>query len=89
MPADFPHFVRIDREARGRTRHTIVHAHDPRFTLELAADADAPDRVGRGVIKRLCVPNSWAGDYGQYAKFLAQAQEFFVASGGSVGGRRQ
>lgn len=87
MPASFPHFVRIDRDERGRARHYVVHAHDPRFTLELAADGAAPDRIGRGVIKRLCVPNSWAGDYGQYAKFLAQAQEFFAESGEAPSGR--
>ena len=77
---NFSHFVRIDRERRGCERHFVVHTLDPKFTLELAADQEAPDRVGRGVIKRLCVPNSWAGDYGQYGKLLAAAQEFFAES---------
>jgi hypothetical protein len=81
----FAHFVRIDRERRGLERHFVVHTHDPKFTLELTADRDAPDQVGQGVIKRICVPNSWAGDYGQYGKLLAAAQEFFVESqAGSV-----
>ena len=79
-PMSSPHFVRIDRDGRGRERHYVVHARDPRFTLELTPDAEAPDRIGRGVIKRLCVPNSWAGDYGQYAKLLTGAQEFFAES---------
>lgn len=77
---NFPHFVRIDRERRGNERHYVVHTLDPRFTLELTADRAAPDGVGRGVIKRLCIPNSWAGDYGQYAKLLAAAQDFFAQS---------
>jgi hypothetical protein len=77
---NFSHFVRIDRERRGLERHFVVHTHDPKFTLELAADPEAPDRVGRGVIKRICVPNSWAGDYGQYGNLLAAAQEFFAES---------
>ena len=81
MPADFPHFVRLDRDGRGAARHYVVHLPDPRFTLELAPDGDAPDRTGGGVIKRLCVPNSWAGDYGRYAKLLGQAQKFFAQSG--------
>ena len=76
------HFVRIDREGRGAARHYVVHTHDPKFTLELSPDRDAADRVGRGIIKRICVPNSWAGDYGQYAKMLAAAQEFFAQSSG-------
>lgn len=80
-PMNFSHFVRIDRERRGLERHYVVHTHDPKFTLELTADHEAPDKVGRGVIKRVCVPNSWAGDYGKYAKLLAQAQDFFASSG--------
>jgi hypothetical protein len=83
-----PHFVRVDREGRGDTRHYVVHTHDPMFTLELRPDRDAADQVGRGIIKRICVPNSWAGDYGQYGKLLAAAQEFFAQSGGSAPVRR-
>lgn len=77
---NYSHFVRIDRERHGRERHYVVHTHDPKFTLELVPDREAPDKMGRGVIKRVCVPNSWAGDYGQYAKLLAAAQEFFAES---------
>jgi len=79
----FPHFVRIDRDGRGADRHFVVHTHDPKFSVELAPDHDAADGLGQGVIKRVCVPNSWAGDYGRYAKLLAKAQEFFAASTGA------
>ena len=84
---NFSHFVRIDRERRGLERHYVVHTLDPKFTLELTADREAPDRVGRGVIKRLCVPNSWAGDYGRYAKLVNAAQEFFQQSQAGPPGR--
>ncbi|WP_438480958.1 hypothetical protein [Oleiharenicola lentus] len=77
---NFPHFVRIDRDGRGRGRHYVVHTHDPKFTLELTPDTDAPDKIGKGVLKRVCVPNSWAGDYGKYAKMITAAQEFFAQS---------
>ena len=80
LPMNFAHFVRIDRDGRGPGRHYVVHTHEPNFTLELAPDLAAPDGVGQGVIKRLCVPNSWAGDYGQYGKMLAVAQDFFAES---------
>ena len=83
---NFPHFVRIDRESGGLKRHYVVHTRDPKFTLELTPDCEAPDRVGSGIIKRVCVPNSWAGDYAQYGKFLAAAQEFFAQSGTTGGG---
>jgi len=78
---NFSHFVRIDRERRGFARHYVVHACDPKFTLELTPDLEAADSIGQGVIKRVCVPNSWAGDYGQYSKLLDAAQEFFAQSG--------
>jgi hypothetical protein len=85
---NFSHFVRIDRERRGGGRHYVVHTHDPKFTLELTPDTDAPDKVGRGVIKRVCVPNSWAGDYGRYAKAVTAAQDFFAQSHAATGGAR-
>jgi hypothetical protein len=50
--------------------------------MELAPDSGAPDRVGNGVLKRICVPNSWAGDYQKYFRLMSGAQKFFVASFG-------
>jgi hypothetical protein len=82
-----PHFVRVDRDGRGASRHYVVHTVAPQFAVELAPDADAPDGAGRGVIKRVRVPNSWAGDYTKYAKLLAAAQDFFARS--APGGPRR
>jgi hypothetical protein len=73
-------FLRIEREERDGSRHTVVHFNDPKFSMEIAPDREAPDKVGRGVLKRLCVPNSWAGDYGKYAQLVGAAQEFFKES---------
>ncbi|MSU64685.1 MAG: hypothetical protein EXS38_00960 [Opitutus sp.] len=70
-------FLRIEREGREGSRHYVLHLQDPKFSIELAPDPSAPDRVGRGVMMRLCVPNSWAGDYTSYAKYLNAAQEVF------------
>jgi hypothetical protein len=78
VPETFPHFVRIDRDGGRAEAHFVVHVHDPRFTLELTPDPAAPDRIGRGIIRRICVPNSWAGDYGRYGPLLQAAQEFFA-----------
>jgi len=80
IPMEFPHFLRIEREGGGGSKHTIVHTNDPKFSMELMPDAAAPDKVGKGIIKRVCVPNSWAGDYASYAKFMGAAQEFFGQS---------
>lgn len=77
---NFSEFLRIEREGRDGSKHYVVHTHDPKFTLELAPDGLAPDKIGRGVIKRVHVPNSWAGDYTKYAKFMSAAQEFFEMS---------
>lgn len=73
-------FMRIEREERDGSRHYVVHTLDPKFSMELAPDRDAKDKHGKGVIKRIRVPNSWAGDYGKYAKLMSAAQEFFAQS---------
>ncbi len=73
-------FLRVEREGLHGSRHYVVHTHDPKFTVELSPDAAAPDQVGRGVIQRVHVPNSWAGDYTKYAKVITAAQEFFGQS---------
>jgi len=77
---DFAHFMRIERKTGGRSKHVVVHTHDPKLSLELAPDREAADGMGKGVIKRVCVPNSWAGNYSQYGKLIAAAQEFFQQS---------
>jgi hypothetical protein len=77
---NFSQFLRIEREGRDGSKHYVVHTHDPKFTMELAPDGGAPDKIGRGVIKRVLVPNSWAGDYTKYSKFMTAAQEFFAES---------
>jgi hypothetical protein len=75
------HFMRVEREApEGGARHYVVHVRDPKFAVEMTPDADAADKVGAGVIKKVSVPNSWAGQYSQYATLLKQAQEFFRQS---------
>ena len=79
---NFSDFLRIEREGADGSRHYVVHTHDPKFTMELSPDQAAPDKIGRGVIKRIQVPNSWAGDYTKYSKFITSAQEFFEKSFG-------
>ena len=72
--------MRVEREKGGGSRHYVVHLRDPKFAVEMGPDLDAPDKVGAGVIKRVSVPNSWAGQYSQYGALLKAAQEFFRQS---------
>lgn len=72
--------MRVERERGGKSSHYVVHVRDPKFAVEMTPDTDAPDKVGTGVIKRVSVPNSWAGQYSQYATLLKAAQEFFRQS---------
>jgi hypothetical protein len=74
----FSHFLRIQRDEQAGTKHYIVHTVDPRFSMELVPDRGAPDKVGKGVIKRICLPNSWSGNYGKCANLIGSAQEFFA-----------
>ncbi len=73
-------FLRIERDESGGSRHYVVHTAAPTFSMEMTPDREAPDQIGRGVIKRVCLPNSWAGDYGRYAKLMDAAQDFFTQS---------
>ena len=75
-----PDFLRIERDGPDGSKHYVVHTHDPKFTMELIPDPAAPDQIGRGVIRRILVPNSWAGDYTKYSKFIGAAQDFFSRS---------
>lgn len=77
---DLGNFLRIEREASGKSKHYVVHLQDPRFSMELLPDRDAPDRVGSGVIKRICIPNACIGNCTNYAKLISSAQEFFRQS---------
>jgi hypothetical protein len=77
---DFSHFLCIECDGPGRPQHYVRHVVDPKFSLELTPDCTAPDQIGHGVIKRICVPNSWAGDYVRCWKLLGVAQDFFAQS---------
>ena len=74
----FSHFLRVESDEQAGSKHYIVHTIAPRFSLELAPDCEAPDKVGQGVIKKITLPNSWTGDYGKCAKLISSAQEFFA-----------
>ena len=73
-------FVRIEQNGPDGSKHYVIYTSDPKFALELSPDKEAPDRVGQGVIKSIRVPNSWAGDYAKYSKYITAAQRFFAAS---------
>ena len=77
---NFAHFLRIERDDGEHSSHYVIHLKDPKFSMEFLPDRDAPDKVGNGVIKRICVPNSCLGDYSKYAKLMSAAQEFFKQS---------
>lgn len=79
-PMNFADFLRIERDAGGKSNHYVIHVRDPKFSMELIPDTEAPDKVGKGVIKRVCLPNSCIGDYNKYSKLISAAQEFFRQS---------
>jgi hypothetical protein len=90
-----PPFCRVERrDAGGTTRHYVVHTESPKFLVEF--DRATPSAAGAGtggptqpgqakvrerpVIRRVCVPNSWAGDYHLCARKLGAAADFFAAT---------
>ena len=74
-PGDFCHVEK--RERSGGSRHFVVHTSTPRFVVEIEAAGEASPGRRSGVIKRVCVPNSWAGDYQKCGRALGAALAFF------------
>lgn len=77
---NYPHFVSIEQEERdGTTHHYVVHTRDPKLAIKFSAEWEK-GQIKPGTIQRISVPNSWAGQYGQYAKLVSQAEQFFRAT---------
>lgn len=77
---DYPHFVRIEQEsAHGEQQHFVVHTRNPKLAVKFSA-SQINGQIQPGTIQRISVPNSWAGEYSQYAKLVAKAEAFFRAT---------
>lgn len=70
-------FCEVEKcEPRG-SRHFVVHVQAPRFVVEVTTSGR--DAAGRrsAVIRRVCVPNSWSGDYHRCGRLLGAALKYF------------
>ncbi|MEZ5274742.1 MAG: hypothetical protein R3F07_00015 [Opitutaceae bacterium] len=67
------HFIRIERVENGRPRQFVVSRNEPGFSLEVVPDKAT---AGQPAIRKVCVPNSWTGDYHRYSRLIAAAQTF-------------
>jgi hypothetical protein len=77
---NYPHFVSVEQEGTdGNTHHYVVHTQDPKLAVKFSAEC-VQGRLKPGTIQRISVPNSWAGEYSQYAKLVSQAERFFRAT---------
>jgi hypothetical protein len=77
--ASKPHscaFCHVERRNGADSRHFVVHARAPRFVVEIEADAESTNGRRPGVIRRVWVPNSWAGDYHESGSLLGAALRF-------------
>lgn len=80
-------FCHVEKnEEHGRTRLFVVHTQAPRFVVEMEP---AGEPGGEGVIKRVCVPNSWSGDYDRCGRLLGAAVAFFQSPPRPAGRRRR
>ncbi len=78
---DTEEFIRIERLESGRPRHFVVSRREPGFSVEVI-----PEEVP--VIRRVCLPNSWIGNYHRYTRLVAAAQAFLEKCDGLVAARR-
>lgn len=67
-------FIRIETVEGGRKRHYVVNRFEPGFSIEV--DPLEVGIPGRPIIRRVCVPNSWTGDYNRFSKLVTGAQAF-------------
>lgn len=72
------HFITVERRVGGVSSYLVRHLVDPKFTLEVEPVRDAEGRVSSGLIKRLCLPNSWTGSYHRQGALLGEALRFFA-----------
>lgn len=87
---NYPHFVSIEQEDHdGSIQHYVVHTRDPKLAVKFSAEC-VQGKIKPGTIQRISVPNSWAGQYSQYAKLVSKAERFFrdtLSEDPSLGGR--
>ena len=77
---NYPHFVQIEQETGADgPQYFVVHTRDPKMAVKFSAEVKN-GTIRPGTIQSVAVPNSWAGQYSQYAKLLAKAEAFFRAS---------
>lgn len=80
-------FIHIETVADGRRRHFVVNRVEPGFSVEVEPLDDKA--LGHPVIRRVCVPNSWTGDYHRFSKLVAGAQAFLERCEHLVADRRR
>jgi len=77
---NYPHFVSIEQAGTdGSTHHYVVHTIDPKLAVRFSAEW-VQGQIRPGTIQRISVPNSWAGEYSQYARLVTKAEQFFRAT---------
>lgn len=77
---NYPHFVSIEQESEdGSSHHYVVHTNAPKLVVKFSAER-VGGKIKPGAIQRIAVPNSWAGQYSQYAKLVSRAERFFKAT---------
>lgn len=72
-------FCQVVRRRPDGTEYYVVHTGTPRFVVEVEREESEAGETGQrqGVIKRVCLPNSAAGDYHRCARLLGAALGFF------------
>jgi len=63
----------VETNPSGEDRYFVVHAGTPRVVVEMAGGPRDHRAPREAVIRRVRVPNSWAGDYHHCARILDAA----------------
>lgn len=70
-------FLMVRRDEGPTHRFFVVHARDPRFSIEVDPSYNPLGKSGAGFVKSIRINNSWTGDYHRCLSLVKQAEEFF------------
>jgi hypothetical protein len=85
---DTQNFIRIERDEKGSNRHFVVNRKEPGFSVEVITQSHPDGQRKQPIIRRICMPNSWAANYHRYSRLLVAAESFLEQCDGLTVERR-
>ncbi|MGF1448218.1 MAG: hypothetical protein ACFB20_02245 [Opitutales bacterium] len=73
-------YILIERDCADGPSIHVKRSCEPHLIVEFQPLFNPLGKLSGGVLKRVCIQNSWTGDYSKYSKLVAEAEAFFRRS---------